>query len=161
ADAAAALAEAAGTTWGQEALAHDPRFSEWAERLMSDRSLSDPERIRCLRDLEDVNTLAHVMNRTRRRDIGRFTVRDPPTVSVPFTDEQRAFYDDLIAIRSEQLHTRHGPVVARLITDTLERQAASCLPALLPALDRIVQIGQLEDELLTDSPDEEDGAGGS
>jgi hypothetical protein len=49
--------------------------------------------------------------------------------------------------------------VARLLTEALERQAASCLPALLPALDRIVQIRQLDEELFTDAPDEEDGGG--
>jgi hypothetical protein len=40
--------------------------------------------------------------------------------------------------------------VIRLITDTLERQAASCLPALVPALDTFLRTGKFRTEELTD-----------
>jgi hypothetical protein len=118
--------------------------------------LSDVERIACLRDLEDVHTLAHVMNRTRRRDIGRFTLREPHTVNVSFTPAQTEFYSELLEFRCDMLLLRHDPLVIRLIIDMLERQAASCLPALVPALDTFLRTGRFSTARLSDATDEED-----
>jgi hypothetical protein len=71
-------------------------------------------------------------------------------VEVPFTESQQAFYDALIAFRREMLALDYPPAVIRLITDTLERQAASCLPALVPALDTFLRTGKFRTEALTD-----------
>jgi superfamily II DNA or RNA helicase len=145
-----ALVSAAETDWGKQVLKHDPRFARWKERLQKSDYLDDKERVRFIRDIEEVHTLAHVMNRTRRRDIGRFTIREPYTVGVPFTESQQAFYDALIAFRREMLALDYPQSVIRLITDTLERQAASCLPALVPALDSFLRTGKFRTEELTD-----------
>jgi len=145
-----ALVAAAETDWGKQVLKHDPRFARWKERLQKRDDLDDKERVRFIRDIEEVHTLAHVMNRTRRRDIGRFTIREPYTVEVPFTESQQAFYDALIAFRREMLALDYPQAVIRLITDTLERQAASCLPALVPALDTFLRTGKFRTEELTD-----------
>jgi ATP-dependent helicase HepA len=155
-EAASSLGAAADTAWGRQVLVRDPRFTEWLAGLRGGAPLSDGERIRCLRDLEETHTLAHVMNRTRRRDIGRFTLRDPRTVSVPFTLEQQRFYDDLVTFRREVLSLEHDPRVARLVSDTLERQAASCLPALIPSLDGFLATGRFSPTDLSDDPDVED-----
>lgn len=74
--AAGALRKALGTNWGERILAPDPRFSHCVGKLeCSEEFLAEDERIRCLRDLEETHTLSHLINRTRRRDIGEFTVR--------------------------------------------------------------------------------------
>jgi ATP-dependent helicase HepA len=96
------------------------------------------------------------MNRTRRRDIGRFTVREPRTVSVAFTAEQQGFYDELIAFRRDVLSLNYDPRVIALVTDTLQRQAASCLPALVPALDAFLKTGRFSTASLTDTTEEEE-----
>lgn len=152
-EAQAALAHAATTYWGSRVLKHDPRFSKWVHRLDQTDTLSDEERITFIRDMEDVHTLAHIMNRTRRRDIGRFTIREPLTVSVPFTEEQQRFYDALISYRQQVLALEYDPQVIRLITDMLERQTASCLPALVPALDTFIRTGRFATGQLTDDLD--------
>jgi superfamily II DNA or RNA helicase len=154
-DATAALNSAANTTWGTRTFRADPRFRGALTALDSAPPPSDADRIRCLRDLEELHTLAHVMNRTRRRDIGRFTIREPHTVSVPFTPAQEEFYRALIEFRTQVLLLRYDPLVIRLIVDMLERQAASCLPALLPALDSFISTGRFSSAALTDS-DEDD-----
>jgi len=156
ADSARVLATAALTPWGQRILTQDPRFVEWSQALQAQAPLSDVARIRCLRDLEEVHTLAHVMNRTRRRDIGRFTTREPRTVSVKFTEPQEAFYRALIAFRVEMLQLDHDPIVVRLIIDMLERQAASCLPALVPTLDQFLRTGRFSASQVSDDIDDED-----
>lgn len=145
-----ALNRALATNWGNRVLRHDPRFSEWYNKLGESTDISDQERIRCLRDLEEVLSLAHIMNRTRRRDIGRFTIREPHTVSVPFTEPQQEFYKQLIDFRRQVLALDYHPRVIRLITDTLERQASSCLPALVPMLDTFLRSGTFRSEAITD-----------
>ena len=155
-DAAASLHSAATTSWGMRTLITDPRFSDCLGALASPTAPTDADRIRFLRDLEELHTLAHVMNRTRRRDIGRFTVREPHTVSVPFTPAQEEFYRALIEFRTQVLLLRYDPLVIRLIVDMLERQAASCLPALLPALDIFIETGRFSAARLTDAWDDED-----
>lgn len=149
-DAHSELENVTMTPWGQSVLVHDPRFSGWLNRLKEKNGLLDEERIKFIRDMEDIHTLAHIMNRTRRRDIGKFTIREPFTITVPFTKEQQCLYDALISYRREVLALNYEPHLIRLITDTLERQAASCLPALLPALDNFIQTGRFTKTAITD-----------
>ncbi|MCU1658763.1 MAG: helicase, partial [Pseudonocardiales bacterium] len=146
-----ALEAAAHTDWGRQTIAIDPRFRDVRQRLESG-SLNTEDRVRCARDVEELNSLAPLVNRTRRRDIGPFTIREPHTVRVPFTDAQQEFYDRLLEARRDDLLTRYNPVVVRLILDTLERQASSCLPALA---QRIVDAGELTMADLTDDPEAE------
>lgn len=155
-DAASALNEIETTTWGRQVISHDPVFVEWKSRLTRNELLSDEERIRCLRDLEEIHSLAHIINRTRRRDIGRFTIREPHTVTVPFTKPQRVFYHALMDFRREVLLQTHNPIVVELITDTLQRQAASCLPALIPSIDVFLKTGRFSLNAISDDPESED-----
>jgi SNF2 family DNA or RNA helicase len=152
----AALQEAAETRWGRQTLQDDPRFRTWYERLGQEAAWEDAERVRCLRDLEELHTLAHVMNRTRRRDIGRFTVREPHTISVAFTPAQGQFYEALLSFRREVLLLEHDPCVVRLVMDTLERQAASCLPAMVPLLEGFLRTGRFDTREVSDADEGED-----
>jgi hypothetical protein len=120
---------------------------------------SDDDRVRLLRDVEELHSFSHTMNRTRRRDIGRFTIREPQTVTVDFLPEQRAFYDAVLEFRTDFLLLEHDPRVVRLIMDTLERQTASCLPALVPALDSFLATGRFDLASVTDDPEVEDSFG--
>lgn len=149
-----ALRLAEATAWGRQLLGQDPRFLEWVDRLALPQALDDAERVRSLRDLEELHPLAHVVSRTRRRDIGRFTLREPHTISVPFTAEQTAFYHALVDFRRQMLLLEHDPLVVRLILDTIERQAASCLPALALTLDSFLRTGRFTSEAVTDATDD-------
>src|SRR5207245_2687431 len=87
---------------------------------------------------------------------GRFTVREPHTVNVPFTPAQEEFYGQLIKFRCEMLLLLHDPIVIRLIIDMLERQAASCLPALLSTLDTFLETGRFSTARLSDANEDEE-----
>lgn len=49
-------------------------------------------------DVESLHTFAHIINRTRRRDSGNFTLRKPETLKVSFTPEQQEHFDRQDAI---------------------------------------------------------------
>lgn len=153
ADAASALGRAGKTAWGRTALQSDPRFQVVSNRLSRD-TLDDQERVLSIHDLEELHSLAHVMNRTRRRDIGKFTIRDPHTVTVEFTPHQQRLYDSLLDFRREALLQRYDPLVVRLILDTLERQAASCINAMGRTIESILEQGGVLTSV-TDDPDAE------
>jgi len=85
------------TTWGTAVFNSKTRaFRIGLESSKLARFLPMKNGFVAFADLEEVHTLAHVMNRTRRRDIGRFTTREPRKVSVPFTAAQQEFYQTLI-----------------------------------------------------------------
>ena len=58
--------------------------------------------------------------------------------------------------RREVLLQTHNPVVVELITDTLQRQAASCLPALIPSIDVFLKTGRFLLNAISDDPEIED-----
>lgn len=147
-----ALDAAADTTWGRNALSRDPTFSRVRTQAGGER-LDDGERVRCIRDLEEAHSLAHVMNRTRRRDIGRFTIREPRTVSVPFSQEQQFFYDSVLSFRRRVLLEEHPPQVVNLILDTLERQAASSITALAQGIEGLLSANGFRLGAFTDDPE--------
>lgn len=153
--AAEALDRAASTRWGAEALVHNVQFTSWRTRLAVQPPLDDEERIRCLRELEEAHTLALVMNRTRRRDIGRFTQREPRTVEVPFTPEQQVFYERLIAWQRRVLDFVHGSLVANLVLSQIERQAASCLFGVGDNLAEIARTGSVVRRRIEDDEDDD------
>ncbi|MDE2750188.1 MAG: SNF2-related protein [Chloroflexota bacterium] len=150
------IQHATDTTWGRATLQRDPRLKPWMARLSSTKELDEQERIRLLRELEELHTLAHVMNRTRRRDIGRFTTREPVAIETHFTPEQKNFYQALIVFRQGLLLREHSPGVVRLVSHTLERQATSCLPAMLPLIDGFLHTGRFSTIDYTDDLDQEE-----
>ena len=55
--------------------------------------ISLEDRVKLIGDVESLHTFAHIINRTRRRDIGNFTLRKPETLKVSFTPEQQECFD--------------------------------------------------------------------
>ncbi|RME60946.1 helicase [Candidatus Parcubacteria bacterium] len=136
-EADAALQNAAETAWGRSVLCRNPEFKRVRHKLQSG-AISNEERIRLIRQIEDLHTFSGIINRTRRRDIGHFTTRKPETISVPFTDAQQDLHDRLIAAQARILEALHGEHNVKFMMTTLRRQAASCLFGLAPMVEDIL-----------------------
>ena len=76
-----ALKQAETTAWGQSILKNNPEFRRIQSQLSSE-TIADAERVRLITDIEALHTFSDILNRTRRRDIGEFTIRRPQTVEV-------------------------------------------------------------------------------
>jgi len=87
-----ALEQAAATSWGQAILRHNPNFIR-LRSMLSEGTVSTEERVQMITDIEAMHTFAGIINRTRRRDIGDFTIRKPETVDIPFTPAQQHLHD--------------------------------------------------------------------
>ena len=151
------MVEAASTDWGRSMLQDNPEFQRVYDMLVSD-SLSPEQRVDAINTLEQLHSFARVINRTRRRDIGQFTIRRPETVEVPFTPEQRELHDSILAVQAAILSRLHGNRSVKFLMTTIRRQAASCLFGLAPLLRKILtrHIDDLTWQEADDAPDDPD-----
>ncbi len=132
-----ALDHASATAWGQSILKHNPEFNRIYSRIGAS-DITFAERVQLITDLESLHTFSGIINRTRRRDIGEFTVRKPETVVVEFTPAQKSLHEELLRVQTEILSRLHGDVNVNFMMTTLRRQAASCLYGLVPLIDDIL-----------------------
>ncbi len=132
-----ALQEAAHTEWGSKLLKNNPTYVSLHEKL-STRPCQQEERVEAIGNIESLHTFDSIINRTRRRDIGEFTVRKPTTVTVEFTEKQRYLYENLLKVQTEIFLNLHGEKNIAFMLTTIRRQAASSLYGLKPFLRDIL-----------------------
>jgi len=128
------LRRAADTGWGRSILSQEPDFQNAFDKLGHDE-LSHEERVHFIRNTEQLYTFSNIINRTRRRDIGQFTVRGPETISIDFTPQQQALYDEILEFQKNILSQMHGDRNLEFMVTTLKRQLSSCVFGLVPLLD--------------------------
>lgn len=146
-----ALDQATETAWGKAILRDNPDFKQVPERLAEGRITTD-ERVQLITDIESLHTFSGIINRTRRRDIGTFTIRKPETVNVSFTASQQQLHDGLLQVQAEIFRRLHGDSNVKFMMTTIRRQAASCLYGLAPFLEDI--LSRHLDELEWDEADD-------
>ena len=132
-----ALDRASATAWGRSILKDNPEFKQVRNHLASKR-ITPEERIQLITDMEALHTFSGMINRTRRRDIGEFTIRRPQTVEVKSTIDQEELHEVLLETQKEIFRRLHGDRSVSFMMTTLRRQLASCLHGLEPFLKDIL-----------------------
>lgn len=133
AEARACMDETAQTKWGRVFLRESPVFQNIYDRLGEDQ-VDNASRINLVRSLEELYTFSPMINRTRRRDIGEFTIRKPKTLMIDFTSDQRRLHDDLLNVVERILTRTQGRQNVKFMMTTIRRQVASCPYGLAPLL---------------------------
>ena len=131
------LIAAGETNWGAAVLECNPVYKK-AINVLKQSVISQSERVKLITDVEGLHTFARIINRTRRRDIGEFTVRKPETLMVEFTKDQTVLYNELLHIQESILIQLHGDQGTRFMMTTIMRQASSCIHGLRPFLKDIL-----------------------
>ena len=131
------IQDAADTSWGKSMFKTNPLYISIVEDLNKEK-VSDEERIALINKIENLHTLSGIINRTRRRDIGNFTIRKPETVYVPFTTRQKRLHDAILAIQEEIFSSVMSIVNVKFLLTTIRRQTASCIYGLTPFLRAIL-----------------------
>ena len=129
--------QASATAWGQSILRNNPEFKRIRNQL-AERRITPEDRVQLITDMEALHTFSGIINRTRRRDIGEFTIRKPRTVEVALTTEQSELHEALLETQSEIFRSLHGNQSVNFMMTTLRRQLASCLHGLEPLLEDIL-----------------------
>lgn len=125
------------TDWGKLVLQKNPAAYNIITMLLCGE-ISDDERVKLISDVENLHTFSNLISRTRRRDIGEFTLRKATTVSVEFTAEQKELHDSILKIIHEVLSVIHCTDNTKFMMTTIRRQTASCIFGLVPLLKDIL-----------------------
>ena len=128
---------AGDTPWGVAMLTTNPMYQK-AVRMLNRDTITSAQRVELIGEVESLHTFANMINRTRRRDIGNFTLRKPETIKVTFTEAQSELYTLLMQTQAEILIKLHGDRGIRFMMTTIMRQAASCIHGLKPFLQTIL-----------------------
>ena len=131
------LNRAVATDWGRSFLQTSPLVADLMATLEA-RGDEDESRVRAINALEGLYTFGTLINRTRRRDIGEFTVRKPRTVAISYTAAQRMLHDRLMETLARILEACHGHQNVSFMMSMVRRQAASCLYGLAPYMEDIL-----------------------
>lgn len=127
----------------------NPIYREVVDELMLHPPTSAREVVALQKRVTDLNTLAYVYNRTRKRDLAeRLAIREAVTLDVTWTDQEWNLYHAVkryVLSRFRRLN-RPGSAIG-FATIMPERQAASCLPALRNYLLDSLQARRLAAEL--------------
>lgn len=142
----ACLKEVTTTEWGRLFLREEPVFQNLYDRLQED-GIDDQGRVDIIHKLDGLYTFRGLINRTRRRDIGEFTTRNPETVKINFTPDQERLHEELLNVVARILAHHHGEQNIKFMMTTIRRQTASCLYGLAPFLEDMLngRLGQLEE----------------
>lgn len=125
------------TKWGQSLLKNNPKFKQIQAKL-TQGEFTAAERVQLIKTLESLHTFAGLISRTRRRDIGNFTIRKSYAKTVKFTRAQRQLHDNILDIQAEIFARLHGESSVKFMLTTIRRQVASCLYGLRPFLQNIL-----------------------
>ena len=131
------LLMAMNTEWGKKVFIGNPSVNKIL-RVLRQEIITVEERVQLIADIENLHTFANVISRTRRRDIGEFTLRKPYTVTVEFTPAQRELHDRILEIIHIILSSIHCTDNTKFMMTTIRRQTASCLFGLVPMLRSIL-----------------------
>jgi ATP-dependent helicase HepA len=132
------LINAKNTIWGHTYYHSNQDYHDAIE-VLTKNEVSDEERVNLIQKVEQLHTLSSIINRTRRRDIGEFTIRNPHAIEVRYTKDQQELYDRLISFRAKILTLKHGDKNIKFMMTTLLRQTSSCLFGLLPLINDILE----------------------
>lgn len=130
--------------------------------LLTRKSLDRDEMVRAQRNLLELNTLAHIFTRTRKREVvENAPIRMPHTLRVEFSDEEMDFYRAVIDHVREQYRAQTGNNASGWVTSMRERQVASCVSAARSHFEDLLdhrynltseELNLLEGEIDIDSP---------
>ena len=136
-EAIAQIEAACGTSWGHKVFRNNPAVQDILD-VLHQKEITVEDRVQLISDIENLHTFSNLISRTRRRDIGEFTVRKPITVTVDFTPEQRVLHDSILEITHGILSAIHCTDNTKFMMTTIRRQTASCLFGLVPLLRGIL-----------------------
>ena len=97
-----AFDQASETSWGNSILKDNPEFKRIRNQLAGGR-ITPEDRIQLITEMEALHTFSGMINRTRRRDIGEFTIRKLQTVEVALTTEQDELHEALLETQKKHI----------------------------------------------------------
>lgn len=112
-------------------ISESPLFISVVERLNNNET-SREKTVKLLKDVTELSLLAHVVTRTKRKEVELKSRRKAQTFKLTFNDFERKFYDAVTNFILEKYSKidpgRRGSSFALMMP---QRQVASCIPAMI------------------------------
>lgn len=140
-------------------LTSEPSYQRVRSLLKDKIELNITEKATVQIELTNLNTLANVISRTRKEDVGIGNTRDVITYEVKFTDTERELYLQMTDLARRMATSGKGKLAKRnsLAAMMPQRQAASCLPAAMEYLRDAIQSRMMPlTEISAEFADEDD-----
>jgi superfamily II DNA or RNA helicase len=113
---------------GAQVLAH-PNF-RYVLQALHDGPLDRETVVHLQRDIDRMNVLSSIYTRTRKGDISRVARRKAYAIQAPLTEQERAFYEAVLAhARAQAMARSMTGWIPGFVGMMRERQAASCIAA--------------------------------
>ena len=128
----------AADTEGGRFIVNRPDFKEVLNTLQQ-KDISKEQIVELAENIAKLHTLDGLINRTLRKQISSdFCIRKPETVRSEFTEEERNIFDELRNLKVSILRNVAGIENVNFVMTTLERQAASSIHGLAPAIKDVL-----------------------
>lgn len=108
----------------------NPLYEECLRKLETYDSRRRDHLIEIQRDISQLNLLAHILTRSRKREVQeKPPLRNPQVIPVEFTPAEMEFYEAVTELAIARCQARAGSYITMFATMMPQRQAASCIPA--------------------------------
>lgn len=123
---------------------------ELFKRFLNETQLTREERVAYIKAFTEADNLSYIINRTKKKDVGKFIPREAVSHTIPGTPEEEAFYDSVIEFVKLLYKYRNPKIPSGFITIMPERMASSCMLASIESFKKMRQTKKL---LTTDVED--------
>ena len=141
-----------------------PEYLSIKELLQSSKQLELTDKLNIQYKLNALNPLSDVYTRTKKKDVMDAPIREPHFVHVTYTQEEKQFYDLVIEYAKYKFEKRNmgSQQGVGFVTIMVQRQVASCIPAMIEYLNELLINKQVpksteDDEYIADDSSVEIG----
>lgn len=121
----------------------NPLYQEVIDALSKKQELNHQDRIKLQGKISELNTLAYIYTRTKKKDIDiNSPIREPGTIKLEFTREENTYYWTVTNF-FQKLYNINPDVRSSFVTMMPQRQVASCIPASIEYLEELTEKGEI------------------
>jgi len=120
------------------------------DTFLDEKELSKEGRIDYIKRFTDADNLSYIINRTKKKDVGKFIPRKAVSQTVKGTQEEIAFYEEVIDFVKLLFQFKNPNIPSGFITIMPERMASSCMLASIESFQemrrsRKLYVGDFDD----------------
>ncbi|MBT5934396.1 DEAD/DEAH box helicase [Sulfurimonas sp.] len=116
-----------------------------------ENELTQEERVDYIKQFTEADNLSYIINRTKKKDVGMFIPREAVSQTIPGTEEEIAFYEEVVDFVKLLFKYRNPKIPSGFITIMPERMASSCMLASIESFENMRKtkkffVGDIDDQ---------------
>ena len=117
----------------------------------SEKELVQEERVEYIKQFTEADNLSYIINRTKKKDVGMFIPREAVSHTIPGTEEEMAFYEEVVDFVKLLFKYKNPKIPSGFITIMPERMASSCMLASIKSFENMRKtkkffVGDIDDQ---------------